>query len=231
MKPEPTTVFGRHLKTTAIILAFWGLVLTSLFKFAYGVLIAGLILFPWLLLAACRRSAGRRTTDESRQKVLRELLLLSFLSSVSLVVRAVLDFYVLNTGLAFFMALVLGSLLFFAFARLVPALRQPVNGVYMMIFMLSYAYGAVISVNCLLDTRTTRLYTAQVMDKQVTKNSRGNRAPHYHYYLQLAPWAAGAPSSIEVSKKRYSQTAINQELQLQVRPGLLGVAWFELPPL
>lgn len=70
------------------------------FKLAYGLLITSLVVYPWLLLATnYQRKQGNQDEpdSQSQNKLLRKLLLASFLVSLTLGVRALLDFYVLDS--------------------------------------------------------------------------------------------------------------------------------------
>lgn len=234
-----------RLTLATVVLATWGLVLTTFVKLGYDLLMLALLTFPWCIVAALKRhaktAAARNgsglaaTHTQARQTgplsptAQFELLLMFFFACITLGVRASLDFNLLHASQARLPAFILAVILLVYLLKADREFKRPVSFVIAAALSLFYAHGAVVSSNCLLDGSAPSIAKVTVVDKQRTQNKKGNKMPHYSYYLQLAPWEPAAPEMIEVSRALYTQTRINDELQLSVRAGRWNLAWFELP--
>ncbi len=91
------------------------------------------------------------------------------------------------------------------------------------IFMLEYSYGAWVFFNCRYDISAPEIFSAQVLDKHVSK---GKTTRHS---LLLSPWATRTvPENVTVSKPLYDLLAEQDSVTLVLHKGKFGIPWYEV---
>ncbi len=84
-----------------------------------------------------------------------------------------------------------------------------------------YAYGFVVYANMLLDRAPPKTYTVRVQDKHVTHGKSTT------YYVDLAPWGPLAASDIRVDAGFYEAVDAGSHICIALKPGWLGIRWFD----
>ena len=80
-------------------------------------------------------------------------------------------------------------------------------------------------VNCVLDQTSPASYRTMVISKRIVAGSRGSGA----HYVRTEPWGPVTGfDEIKVTADYYEQININDSLKMDLKPGLLGAAWYRL---
>ena len=88
-----------------------------------------------------------------------------------------------------------------------------------------YSYSAVVAVNCTFDYSEPKEYKTEVIDKRISRSSKGRRT----YYVKVKPWGHHYDAeSITVSSEEYEQYQINDKVEVEYKEGLLGIPWYYL---
>lgn len=88
-----------------------------------------------------------------------------------------------------------------------------------------YSYSAVIALNCTFDYSEPKEYQTEVIDKRISRSSKGRRT----YYVKVKPWGHHYDAeSITVSSQEYEQYQINDKVEVEYKEGLLGIPWYYL---
>ena len=92
---------------------------------------------------------------------------------------------------------------------------------FIAVMTFAYGFATVLSVNCDFDDGPAHRYTAQVLDKRM---SRGKSTT---YYLTLSPWGQRAKAEeVDVSRNEYERATLNQTVYPYLLPGKLKIPWF-----
>ncbi|WP_293306135.1 hypothetical protein [Pedobacter sp. UBA5917] len=89
------------------------------------------------------------------------------------------------------------------------------------VFLYSYAgtYGA----NCVFDTSEPTVYHAEVVNKRISKSSKGGTS----YYLKVTPWGHHYDQEeISVAKSQYDENQIGQTINIDLKKGLFNIPWY-----
>ncbi len=84
-------------------------------------------------------------------------------------------------------------------------------------FLLFYSYCAVVQVNCAFDRRESVRRAAVVEEMNISHSSRSPDRYHVHVVLDNETW------DLTVGKKTYGQIAVGGAVDVEVRPGVLGI--------
>ena len=88
-----------------------------------------------------------------------------------------------------------------------------------------YSYSAVIALNCTFDYSEPKEYKTEVIDKHISRSSKGRR----WYYIKVKPWGHHYDAeNISVSSGEYELYEINDKVEVEYKEGLLGIPWYYL---
>jgi hypothetical protein len=88
-----------------------------------------------------------------------------------------------------------------------------------------YSYSAVVAVNCTFDYSEPKEYKTEVIDKRISRSSKGRRT----YYVKVKPWGHHYDAeSITVSPEEYKAYQVNDKVKVEYKEGLLGIPWYYL---
>jgi hypothetical protein len=176
--------------------------------------------FPVLLFLAKHRGAVRLDGATKRGGSRASLPLL--FAFISMGMRALQDFHLVDSGPVWLMAappaLGLGFVIFSLDAN--PN-RKKWAILFWSLFSLAFTAGALKEANCLFDDSRPQSFTATVTGKRVSSGKSTT------YHLTLSPWGpVTRPEDIQVPFRFYGAVAVNEKLELLLRPGRLGYPWF-----
>lgn len=89
------------------------------------------------------------------------------------------------------------------------------------VFLYSYAgtYGA----NCVYDKSEPTVYNAEVVDKRISKSSKGRKT----YYVKVTPWGHHYDKEeISVASSQYDEIQIGQTIKIDLKQGLFNIPWY-----
>jgi len=93
----------------------------------------------------------------------------------------------------------------------------------LLIFVVVYAYGIIIHINCQMDTSQPQRYAVTVKDKTKTSGK------HTSYHLSLTQWGKHEEGEeVTVTQIMYKETEIGDEIEVQLYKGEIEIPWFEL---
>jgi len=88
-----------------------------------------------------------------------------------------------------------------------------------------YSYSAVVAVNCSFDYSEPKVYKTEVIDKRISRSSKGRRT----YYVKVKPWGHHYDAeSITVSSEEYEEYQVEDKVEVVYKDGLLGIPWYYL---
>jgi len=88
--------------------------------------------------------------------------------------------------------------------------------------ILIYSFAATYGANCVYDHSQPKVYSAKVIDKQISKGRR-----HTTYYLKVEAWGHHYdPENITVTKNQYNETKIGQYVNIDYKKGFFNIPWY-----
>lgn len=189
--------------------------------------IAVLIPWPWLALALVAGWPEVFTVYDLRSYQKRIELGLAFVfPGLALAMRAVLDLHVVRWQEPLALTIVFTLLLWFPAMKADAVVRNRRGRIVGLIGICAvYGYGAGMELNALLDRSPAVTYSVHVTDKHASYSHRGPSA----YYLHLEPWGPKVGSGdVLVPYALYANTQIGDSVCVELKPGLLHVAWYVL---
>lgn len=208
----------RTLNTIAFLALAWGIFHPHPYLQSMGLLIA----LPPLALLMIALSRGAIRFDGRKNDPHPFVATAFMMPGLALLLRAFLDWRFLQwTELVEPIALLslsLSAALWMAAAEL---RKQPGVLIGVVFMGILYSYGTVAHINCAYDGSEALVYDSVVRDAQVSKGR--NTA----YYLTLEPFVDDIPSrKVQVPEKVYLDHPVGSPVQIYVREGKLGAAWF-----
>ena len=216
--------WAKILNGLSILVTLW-----AFFKpYPYGYVIWTLILLPLLACVSLRHFKGALKFDAGLRVVFPDTDLTFSLPPAVLVFRAFIDWNILawNNFWAPFAAV---SLSFYCLilwsAKDVKNKKgtknKVANTILLAVTCMLYAFGAVISLNGILDSSAPSTYKARVVDKG------GSNGRHMSYYLRLSPWEPEETDrEVGVRKSVYEKYKAGDDAVVVVRNGKLGIPWY-----
>jgi hypothetical protein len=210
--------------------------LVAMFAFIAGIisqshffpfLVAGYLTLPWLLILFTSKYQGELQLWPRSFKS-RETIRLSLFGGVLAYVFPLLLFSLGYAALAEPMeaippagvvALAYGVLLWRSNSAFSRGSR-----VVLLIFSFFYGIAFTMTVNCLLDVNQGVPYQTRIVEKREESGRRGGKV----YRFVIAPFGpVQSQSVIMVHKSWYTQKNVGDTYPVEVRPGKLGIAWFQ----
>jgi hypothetical protein len=196
----------------------------------YQVSITVNLLLPVLGIAAMWLHPEVLRIDEASNEAYPQLGALFLMPSLSLSLRALLDFDLLDAEPAWLTVLpaIAGVLIVLALANqnfMTTTRKSALSWVFLVMMAVPYGFGATILLNCAYDTTSLRLYSARVQRKYISQGKIDT------YHVRLGAWAGrSAGEEATISRARYQQLHPGDSVRVGVYPGTLGVPWFRVEP-
>ena len=103
-----------------------------------------------------------------------------------------------------------------------PSVAGQVTG--MLVVSAVYAFGCTIQINCQFDHSVPQTVHTSIYNKYKNYNKRE------HYYLNLNPFSPGQDQKeIEVSPSTYAKYNLGDNIEVELKKGLIGIPWYYLP--
>ncbi|MBX7183733.1 MAG: hypothetical protein K1Y01_01180 [Vicinamibacteria bacterium] len=203
----------RWINRVGWVLGLWAFV----FPTPYLPLMTCLLVSPWFALAYAWSRRGLVQFDELPGDARPSLASLALFQPICLATRALLDFDVVAPRLAVLgPALAIGGILgmLAAFVDASPR-RTALSRSLGLVVALVYGWAAVVSVNCLLDTRDApRIDRARVLGRHIVAGKARR------YVLEIRGYGEH-----DVARHVYDAAAPGTEVCAAVHPGALGLEW------
>lgn len=86
-----------------------------------------------------------------------------------------------------------------------------------------YSYAGTYGVNCVYDNSDAIVYNTDVVDKRISKGSKGRKT----YYVKVTPWGQHyEEEEISVPSSQYDKIKIGQTVKIDLKKGLLNIPWY-----
>ncbi len=216
---EETRKTTRIVNTTAWVLSLWLL----FYPRPYQLLVYSIItLFAFVLLVLYRHQ-GLIRIDEKPRSAYPSLASALTLPSIVLMLRSLLDYDIFDYH-RLWSWVGAGTVALFVFliytTKAYANKKQFIASLFFLIFAAAFSFGTIVQVNCLQDTSLPRQFTAQVLEKRISKGKTTT------YYLQLDAWGPQTQTGeISVPKSFYDRISINQKVQVHLKQGTLHIPW------
>jgi hypothetical protein len=206
------------LSGIAMVASLWAI----LYPRPYMTLVLALVALPWIAVVMLRASHGLLRSDELRNDAHPNVAVALMFPGLALLLRAVMDFNIIQSALVVLLCLTLGGALAFAVIWSDAWLRTRKGAVAIFCGLsLAYGYGTAIEANSLLDRSPDAHYSAVVRDKEVIHGK------HTSYQLELGPWGPkSGTNTLDVSSETYGAIQKGDVVRLSLRHGALGVEWY-----
>jgi hypothetical protein len=149
-----------------------------------------------------------------------------FLPSIFLLFKSLFEYTTINNDHLWLPFLFISAILFILlYITGINTSVSSIKGqaVIMLIVSLIYALGATRQINCVFDDSQPKLVHTTVDSKWIEHN-KGS-----HYHLKLVSWTSDQkPQDIEVSHSTYDQYSDGNNIDVNVKNGLLNIPWFYL---
>ena len=219
-------VFARKLANgltgVSIIVCLWAFVYPKPYELVVVVLAA----LP-LVALVLKEKGGRLYQLVGWRNDARASVGIAFIGpSVVLAVRSLEDIKVLDWTVALAGAAVVAIAMTFVVAMSEQKLRSLGWALLAILAVCgSYAYGAIVEGNALLDKSEPQMFKTTVIGRRV---SRGKTTS---YHLQLAPWGPRREEDdITVSRTLYASVETGGKICVHLRDGALQIRWFAVRP-
>ncbi|KIC94480.1 hypothetical protein [Flavihumibacter solisilvae] len=194
----------------------------------YFYLVIAAVAIPLVSLQVIKSFRGLIRVDERKDSAYPSLFWSILICSMSLVLRSVLDFNIYEYSNAWMLALTvsviyLGVLLVRNKEFEFRSKSEIFTFVGVVLFIMSYSYGSVVTLNCLLDQSSPEAYSAEVKGKRVSSGKSTM------YYLQLSRWGKQTEADeVTVSKEMYDATEISDPVTVYLMQGRFEIPWYEI---
>lgn len=91
------------------------------------------------------------------------------------------------------------------------------------ILLFGYAYGAVVTLNCMYDKSKPEIFNATILSKRVSSGKSTT------YYLKLTPWGKRKEiDEVSMSEDLYNRLDENDQVKIYYMKGKFEIPWFEV---
>jgi len=203
----------------AIVAVLWAM----FYPRPYAAVMLALIALPWIALEVTRRSDGLFRLDQMRNDA-HPSIPFAFISALPLLLRAVLDFNVLQSWLVAVWSIAITAVLVLAIVTVDRSVRRKAASlISLCMFACCYGYGTTIELNAILNRSVGETYSAAVEGKRVISSKRTS------YELELGPWGPKTVTNdFEVRKSTYEMIQPGDTVLLTVKTGPLRVKWYSM---
>ena len=186
------------------------------------------IIFPVVVVICLHFFKGLITIDERAGKGNPTVAYALGFTSMTLALRGLLDYHILEYSHLWFSVLVIGLLfiiiIFSATTEFhIKSVKNIVPVLAIALVAFTYSYGVAINVNCLYDNSKPDIYYSEVSDMRITT---GNITS---YYIKLNPWGPVAEiDEVVISKSLYDQLVIGDSVNIYLKKGEINIPWFKV---
>jgi hypothetical protein len=212
---------AKSMNIFAIGVSIWTFVYPEPYEFA---IIASAIL-PILAIATIFFSKGLIHLDSHTWSAHPHVTRAFLMPVLALFFRAFIDFSILSTNTLWLplilSVIIFNALLFFG----VKEFRNDRKAIIpVSVFIIIFVYGFLIETNCLFDSHPPRTYTAKIVKKRIHYGV----APVW-YRMIVSGWDMDKQTTEEhVSRELYTTLEEGDDVCVEVRPGFLGIPWYQL---
>ncbi|MGJ5816635.1 hypothetical protein [Paludibaculum fermentans] len=208
------------INAVASLLSLWAF----LRPVPYEPLMISLILSPWIAGGAVKLSRGLFRIDGFRDDDHPHVAYAILFPSMSLALRSLSDYDLLNSIPIAWCAVIAGILLWLLLCAIDPSSRaKGATAVAILAVSLGHGYGTAVQTNAMLDTSPEIAYDAVMKEKRVSSGKS------ITYQLDLAPWGPSRKETrIRVGQLTFQRVQPGDLIHLAVRKGALGARWYYL---
>jgi hypothetical protein len=188
------------------------------------------IVLPLLAITVIFLYPGIIQLDEKKNSVRPSVSVGLFLPSIMLMVRALLDFEIVDYDIVWIftggIAVVMISLLLIGSKEYsIKDFRSSLLLVSLIGVSVAYGFGTTALLNCTLDTRTPEIFEAEVISMEISSGKTTT------YYVTVTPWGPRTEAEkISVAQEEYEQIAVGDVVNVYLMPGFFKIRWFFLLP-
>ena len=223
-KLSKTRRIAKIINGTTLIVSAWAFAYPNPYQYSLMAAIA----IPVIALLAVKFSGGLiRINGTKKKHSIYSSVVLSFIAPPMIIMmRALLDYRILNYSKAWPITIVLTlSLLFLLLIKQREFTFKTKSAYFVVPFvavcLFAYSYGTIVHINCFYDDSEPQRFTAEVLSKRITSGDDTER------YLKLSAWGEQTEANeINVRKKLYDRTEIGDTVSIHARKGKLGIPWF-----
>jgi hypothetical protein len=190
----------------------------------YTIAVVTLAVLPLAAMALLVSGRGRYAVQELRGDARPSLDVVLVLPGMVLMVRALTDYDVVDLQPLLAWTALASILIAALLALSDPALRRRwFHPAVMLLLMAPYPAGALTAANALLDRAPAEVFRVAVVGKRITSGKRKSCE------LRLAAWGPREEEeNVEVGRALYREVEVGDTVCVQLRPGALGVRWFQV---
>lgn len=201
-------------------------ILAGLWLFLYPVPYIPLIIFcsilPLIGIYLMAYYKEEVTFDQLEDSSRPSVVYLMGIPPMSLGVRGFLDYAIIHDTV-FWWYLAIFSIFLYIFILIVTTeyKRHKLVLLELLIIIIPYCYGVISLSNCMLDFSEPKSFSSTIVDKRIAT------AKSISYYIDVSPWGPyKEQSEITVTKDIYNDLNKNEEVNIQLKKGALGISWF-----
>jgi hypothetical protein len=211
---------AKRLSNVSLVVCLWAI----FYPTPYKLLIGALVVLPWVGIEVLRRSNGLFRVDEVKNDVHPSVASALLFPTGALALRAVLDYNVRQSAMAFVLYAGVGGVLILLAARFDPSLwTKRFSFAVFCALGFAYGFGVVTEINAQFDRSVGTSYSTIVHDKHIVSGK------HTSYVLKLDPWGPETkPNNLDVGRATYNSIQCGDVAQITLRKGALGLNWYYL---
>jgi hypothetical protein len=206
------------LNAASVAVCLWVVIRPEPYEYA----IWTLVLFPLLALAFLHYFRGALRIESKRGGLAPAIDTAFLMPALGLGARAVMDWDVLNWE-SFWLPFGAFSLALFLLTYFISEeIRRKTRAAAAHLLICAfYAYGAVVSLNGIMDDSVPAVEQALIVEKRTSKGSITS------YYLKLSPWGPREEErEVPVTRRIYEDKGAGDSVEVVVHAGAFGIPWF-----
>lgn len=213
---------AKTLNWSGGIVAAWTLFWPEPYEYA----VIASMMVPILAIMALKLSNGLLRLDERKDSAYPSILTAIFAPGAAVSLRALLDFQIFDYNNAWILCGITATtivtvLLFGSKEFKFKKVQDYIMLSGMLMAVLFYSYGSVVTLNCTFDNSEPTVYHATILSKRAISGKTKS------YYLELTPWGPQKEAEeVSVSEELYERLGSNDEVTVYFMKGYLDVPWF-----
>lgn len=192
----------------------------------YRLVIASMIVLPWLAVVITMRSGGLFRIDAKRGDPHPTVAVAFIVPGCVLALRAMNDVNLTEWRTALYFSLLLAFALAITTVIADRSLRsQKLTMFVLILFAIAYAYGAILEINTIFDRSGSTIFSTQVVKKEIVSGKSAD------YQLYLAPWGPQRETNeVSVSRQWYETIQPGDTICPALHQGALHIRWYTVHP-